>query len=116
MIHCILHKVKRRDLPIFTAMRSSVLDADVNELCIRIMKRLIEKTQNDENISVNKNTIFEEVHNVSAGINAFESDNNALKERVFQELLVRGHIIQDNNSEKIKITSVGKEYPEYTTT
>jgi hypothetical protein len=78
-------------------MRSSVLDADVNELCIRIMKRLIEKTQNDE-------------------INAFEPDNNVLKERVFQELLVRGHIIRDNNSEKIKITSVGKEYPEYTTT
>jgi hypothetical protein len=51
-----------------------------------------------------------------AGINAFEPDNNVLKERVFQELLVRGHIIQDNNSEKIKITSVGKEYPEYTTT
>ena len=97
-------------------MRSSVLDADVNELCVRIMKRLIEKTQNDENISVNKNTIFEEVHNISAGINAFEPDNNVLKERVFQELLARGHITQDNNSEKIKITSVGKEYPEYTTT
>jgi hypothetical protein len=80
-------------------MRSSVLDADVNELCIRIMKRLIEKTQNDENISVNKNTIFEEVHDTSTGIYAFESDNNTLKERVFQELLARGHITQDNNSE-----------------
>ena len=97
-------------------MRSSVLDADVNELCIRIMKRLIEKTHNDEYISVNKNTIFEEVHDTSSGIHAFESDNNTLKERVFQELLARGHITQDNNSEKIKITSVGKEYPEYTTT
>ena len=97
-------------------MRSSVLDADVNELCIRIMKRLIEKTQNDENISVNKNTIFEEVHDTSTGIYAFESDNNTPKERIFQELLARGHITQDNNSEKIKITSVGKEYPEYTTT
>jgi hypothetical protein len=60
-------------------MRSSVLDADVNELCIRIMKRLIEKTHNDENISVNKNTIFEEVHDTSSGIHAFESDNNTLR-------------------------------------
>ena len=35
-----------------------------------IMKRLIKKTLNDENISVNKNTIFEEVHDTSTGIYA----------------------------------------------
>jgi hypothetical protein len=33
-----------------------VLDADVNKLCIRIMKKLKEKTQNDEVISVDGNT------------------------------------------------------------
>jgi hypothetical protein len=56
------------------------------------------------------------VQTVSTGIDAFNTDNTALKKRVFQELFARGHIKEDNNSEKIKITSVAKEYPEYTTT
>jgi hypothetical protein len=97
-------------------MRSSVLDADVNKICIRIMKKLKEKTQNDEGISVDGNTIFKEVHAGSTGVDAFNSDNTVLIERVFQELLARGHIVQDSSSGKIKITAIGKEYPEYTTT
>jgi hypothetical protein len=97
-------------------MRSSVLDADVNKLCIRIMKKLKEKTQNDEGISVDGNTIFKEVRAGSTGVDAFNSDNTVLIERVFQELLARGHIVQDSSSGKIKITAIGKEYPEYTTT
>jgi hypothetical protein len=97
-------------------MRSSVLDAEVNQLCARIMKKLIEKTQKDEGITVDGNTIFKGVCAGSTGIDAFNPDNTVLKERVFQELLARGHIVQDNDSGKIKITSIGKEYPEYTTT
>jgi hypothetical protein len=30
--------------------------------------------------------------------------------------LSRGHIVQDSGSGKIKITAIGKVYPEYTTT
>ena len=97
-------------------MNPNVLDADVNKLCIRVMKKLIEKTQNNESISIDRNTIFEEVQTVSTGIDAFNTDNTALKKRVFQELLARRHIKEDDNSQKIKITSIAKEYPEYTTT
>jgi hypothetical protein len=96
-------------------MKPYILDADVNKLCIRVMKKLIEKTHNSESISIDKNTIFEEL-NASTGIDAFNTDNIELKQRVLQELVARGHIREDENSAKIKITSIAKEYPEYTTT
>ena len=100
----------------FFTMKPYILDADVNKLCIRVMKKLIEKTQNSESISIDKNTIFKEVNNGSTGIDAFNNDNAELKKRVLQELVARGHIKEDENSAKIKITSIAKEYPEYTTT
>ena len=96
-------------------MNPSVLDADVNKICVRIMRKLIEKTRNNDSISVDKNAIFAEVHNESTGIDAFNTDNAALKNRVFQELCARGHIKEDKDRAKIKITSIAKEYPEYTT-
>jgi hypothetical protein len=95
-------------------MNPSVLDADVNKLCIRVMRKLIEKTQNDDSIGIDKNAIFEEVHNESTGIDAFDTNNTALKNRVFRELFARGHIKEDKDQSKIKIASIAKEYPEYT--
>ena len=56
------------------------------------------------------------MNNASTGIDAFNTDNTELKQRVLQELVARGHIKEDENSAKIKITSIAKEYPEYTTT
>ena len=38
-------------------MNSSILDADVKELCIHVMKKLIERTQNDEAKSISKNAV-----------------------------------------------------------
>ncbi len=35
-------------------MNSSILDADVKEFCIHVMKKLIERTQNDETKTINK--------------------------------------------------------------
>jgi hypothetical protein len=99
----------------YSTMKPYILDADVNKLCIRVMKKLIEKTHNSESISIDKNTIFEEVNNASTGIDAFNTENTELKKRVLQELVARGHIKEDENS-AIKITSIAKEYPEYTTT
>jgi len=96
-------------------MNPYVLDADVNKLCIRVMKKLIEKTQNSESKSFDKNSIFEEVNNEPIGIDAFSTDNTALKKRVLQELIARGHIKEEDENAKIKITSIAKEYPEYTT-
>jgi hypothetical protein len=39
-------------------MNSSILDADVKELCIHVMKKLIERTQNGETKSTNKNAVM----------------------------------------------------------
>ena len=47
---------------------------------------------------------------------AFDSSNITLKNRVFEELFTRGHISQGNNSDEIKITDIGKNYPEYLNT
>jgi hypothetical protein len=41
-------------------MNSSILDADIKELCIHVIKKLIERTQNDETKSINKNAVYEE--------------------------------------------------------
>jgi hypothetical protein len=109
-------RLKDEIFAIDNCMNPHVLDADVNKLCIRVMKKLIEKTQNNETISIDRNTIFEEVHTASTGIDAFNTDSITLKKRVFQELFARGHIKENNNSEEIKITSIAKEYPEYTNT
>jgi hypothetical protein len=97
-------------------MTSSILDADVKELCIHVMKKLIEKTQQDENKSINKNAVYEEACATSNGIGAFDSHNITLKNRVFQELFTRGHIRQGDNLGEIKITDMGKNYPEYLNT
>jgi hypothetical protein len=67
------------------------------------MKKLIEKTKDDESIGVDKNYIFEEVHAASTGIDAFNSDNSTLKKLVIQALVAREHITRDNNSGKIKL-------------
>ena len=71
-------------------MTSSILDTDVKEFCIHVMKKLIEKTQKDENKSINKNDVYEEACATSNGIGAFDSSNITLKNRVFQELLQEG--------------------------
>jgi hypothetical protein len=94
-------------------MTSSILDADVKEFCIHVMKKLIEKTQKDENKTINKNDLYEETCAASKGIGSFDSSNVTLKNRVFQELFTRGHIKQGNSPEEIKITDIGKNYPEY---
>jgi hypothetical protein len=94
-------------------MTSSILDADVKEFCIHVMKKLIEKTQEDENKSISKNDLYEEACARSNGIGALDSSNITLKNRVFQELFTRGHIKQGNNPDEIKITDIGKNYPEY---
>jgi hypothetical protein len=52
----------------------------------------------------------------SSGIGAFDSSNITLKNRVFEELFTRGHISQGSNSDEIKITDIGKNYPEYLNT
>jgi hypothetical protein len=94
-------------------MNSSILDADVKELCIHVMKKLIERTHNDEAKSISKNAVYEEACASSSGIGAFDSTNITLKNRVFEELFTRGHISQGNNSDEVKITDIGKNYPEY---
>ena len=71
-----------------------ILDADVKELCIHVMKKVIEKTQKDENESISKNAVYEKACSTSNGIGAFDSSNITLKNRVFQELFARGHIRQ----------------------
>jgi hypothetical protein len=97
-------------------MTSSILDADVKELCIHVMKKVIEKTQKYENESISKNAVYEKACATSNGIGAFDSSNITLKNRVFQELFTRGHIKQGNNPDEIKITDIGKNYPEYLNT
>ena len=105
-------------------MNSSILDADVKELCIHVMKKLcihvmkklIERTQNGETKSTNKNAVYEEASASSSGIGAFDYSNITLKNRVFEELFTRGHISQGSNSDEIKITDIGKNYPEYLNT
>ena len=49
-------------------MNSSILDADVKELCIHVMKKLIERTQNDKTKSINKNAVYEEACASSSGM------------------------------------------------
>ena len=97
-------------------MTSSILDADVKELCIHVMKKVIEKTQKDENECISKNVVYEKACATSNGIGAFDSSNITLKNCVFQELFARGHITQGNNPDEIKITDIGKNYPEYLNT
>ncbi len=97
-------------------MNSSILDADVKELCIHVMKKLIERAQNDETKGINKNAVYQEACASSRGIGAFGSSNISLKNRVFEELFTRGHISQGNSSDEIKITDIGKNYPEYLNT
>jgi hypothetical protein len=97
-------------------MMTSILDADVKELCIHVMKKVIEKTQKHENESISKNAVYENACATSNGIGAFDSNNITLKNRVFQELFTRGHIKQGNNPDEIKITDIGKNYPEYLNT
>ena len=97
-------------------MNSSILDADVKELCIHVMKKLKERTQNDETKGINKNAVYEEACASSRGIGAFGSSNITPKNRVFKELFTREHISQGNKSDEIKITDIGKNYPEYINT
>ena len=78
-------------------MTSSILDADVKELCIHVMKKVIEKTQKDENESISKNAVYEKACATSNGIGAFDSSNIT-------------------NPDEIKITDIGKNYPEYLNT
>jgi hypothetical protein len=49
-------------------MNSSILDADVKELCIHVMKKLIERTQNGETKSTNKNAVYKEACASSSGM------------------------------------------------
>jgi hypothetical protein len=51
-------------------MNSSILDTDVKEFCIHVMKKLIERTQNDETKTINKNAVYEEACASSSGIGA----------------------------------------------
>jgi hypothetical protein len=82
---------------------SSILDADIKELCIHVIKKLIERTQNDETKSINKNAVYEEACDSSSGIGAFDSTNITLKNTVFEELFTREHISQGNNLMKSKL-------------
>ena len=49
-------------------MNSSILDADVKELCIHVMKKLIERTQNDKTKSIDKNAVYEVACASSSGM------------------------------------------------
>jgi hypothetical protein len=60
-----------------------------------------------------KMMFMREAYATSNGIGAFDSSNITLKNCVFQELFTRGHIRQGNNPDEIKITDIGKNYPEY---
>ena len=75
-----------------------------------------QRTQNDETKGINKNAVYEEACASSRGIGVFGSSNITLKNHVFEELFTRGHISQGNNSDEIKITDIGKNYPEYLNT
>jgi hypothetical protein len=89
---------------------------NIRRRCKRTLYPCYEKTdrtQNDEAKSISKNAVYEEACASSSGIGAFDSTNITLKNRVFEELFTRGHISQGNNSDEVKITDIGKNYPEY---
>ena len=94
-------------------MSSDIKDSDVEALRILAMKTLMQQTQNDETVGVNRHLVFEKAcENAGESVRQGQYDLARLEKLVFQKLVDLGHIIQDKNKQ-INITNQGKTSPEY---
>lgn len=83
----------------------------VATLVILVMRKLREKTHNDETVNIKMHSLYEETCTNAGspvGIGAYNPKDSELENRVFQELFGREYIKHGNSADEITITYLGK--------